>query len=171
MLAVKGLVGVAREMNLRNTAQARKCASKKSTLTLKPRADVTRSPKQGCQGPHKRHMSINLFLKKSLSNLKSNQETYLAWNNGSSFSQIDVDLYLNHHYSNGYINLKFWNLIFSLIRFWRLAVTFINHLKIHTLFVAWFWIMGSVKNSHFQILHQNICQQLTYGKCYLWACS
>ena len=32
--------------------QARKHTSKGSTLALKPRADVTRSPKQGYQWPH-----------------------------------------------------------------------------------------------------------------------
>ena len=46
--------GVAPEVNLRTSGQARKRASEKSTLTLKPRADVTRSPKQGYQWPHKK---------------------------------------------------------------------------------------------------------------------
>ena len=44
--------GVTPEVNLRNSAQARKHASEKSTLLLKPRADVTRSPKQGYPWPH-----------------------------------------------------------------------------------------------------------------------
>ena len=34
--------------------QARKHASERSTLALKPRAEVTRSPKQGYQWPHKK---------------------------------------------------------------------------------------------------------------------
>ena len=55
MLAVKRSAGVAPEVNLRNSAQARKHASE-STLALKPRADVTRSPKQGYQWPHKKDM-------------------------------------------------------------------------------------------------------------------
>ena len=37
------------------------------TLALKPRVDVTRSPKQGINGPTKRHVSINFFLKKEAS--------------------------------------------------------------------------------------------------------
>ena len=55
MLAVKRLAGVAPEVNLRNSAQARKHASE-STLALKPKADITRSPKQGYQWPHKKDM-------------------------------------------------------------------------------------------------------------------
>ena len=45
MLAVKRLAGVTPKMNLRNNMQAGKGVSEKSTLDLKPRADVTRSPK------------------------------------------------------------------------------------------------------------------------------
>ena len=37
-------------------AQARKHASKGSTLALKPRADITRNPKPGCQRPHKKDL-------------------------------------------------------------------------------------------------------------------
>ena len=44
--------GVTPELNLRKSAQARKHLSEKSTLALKPRADMTRSPKQGYQRPH-----------------------------------------------------------------------------------------------------------------------
>ena len=55
MLAIKRLAGVAPEVNLRNSMQARKHASE-STLALKPRADVTRSSKQGYQWPHKKDM-------------------------------------------------------------------------------------------------------------------
>ena len=47
--------GVAPEMNLRIT-QARKLTSKGSTLALKPRADVTRSLKQGYQWPHEKDL-------------------------------------------------------------------------------------------------------------------
>ena len=64
MLAVKRLAGVAPEVNLRNSIQARKHASK-STLALKPRADITRSLKQGYQWPHKKDMCPpNFFFKK-----------------------------------------------------------------------------------------------------------
>ena len=43
--------GVAPEVNLRITPEK---ARKGSTLALKSRADVTRSPKQGYQWPHKK---------------------------------------------------------------------------------------------------------------------
>ena len=56
---------------LRTSAQARKRASEKSTLALKPRADVTRSPKQGYQWPHKRLMSYKNFKKKKKKNMCS----------------------------------------------------------------------------------------------------
>ena len=49
-----------------NSAQARKCASEKSTLALKPRADVTRSPKQGYQWPHKKDSCPTKILKKNV---------------------------------------------------------------------------------------------------------
>ena len=67
MLAVKRLAGVALEVNLRNSAQARKHASE-STLALKPRADVTRSPKQGYQWPHKKDMCPPKIFKKKKKN-------------------------------------------------------------------------------------------------------
>ena len=53
--------GVAPEVNLRNSVQARKHASEKSTLALKPRADVTRSPKQGISSPTKRIYVLQIF--------------------------------------------------------------------------------------------------------------
>ena len=46
---------IAPEVNLRIT-QARKHTKKGSTLALKPRVDVTRSPKQGYQWPHERDL-------------------------------------------------------------------------------------------------------------------
>ena len=51
--------GVAPEVNLRTSTQARKHASEKSTLALKPRVDITSSPKQGCQWPHKKDLWMN----------------------------------------------------------------------------------------------------------------
>ena len=42
------------ELNLRNPLHAgRKARKKRTTLALKPKEDVTRSPKQGYQWPHK----------------------------------------------------------------------------------------------------------------------
>ena len=52
MLTSMRSAGVALKVNLRIT-QVRKYASEGSTVALKPRADVTRSPKQGYQWPHK----------------------------------------------------------------------------------------------------------------------
>ena len=46
--------------------QARKHASEKSTLVLKPRPDVTRSPKQGHQWPHKKDSCPTKIFKKNL---------------------------------------------------------------------------------------------------------
>ena len=63
MLTVKRSAGLAPEVNLRNSMQARKHASE-FTLALKPRADVTRSPKQGYQWPHKKDMCPPKTLKK-----------------------------------------------------------------------------------------------------------
>ena len=37
---------------------------RESTLALKPRADITRSPKHGYQLPHKRTDVLQIFLKK-----------------------------------------------------------------------------------------------------------
>ena len=44
--------------------QARKHASERSTLALKPRADVTRSPRQGYQWPHKKDLCPPKIFKK-----------------------------------------------------------------------------------------------------------
>ena len=57
--------GVAPEVNLRTSAKTRKHASEKSTLTLNPRADITKSPKQGyISGPTKRTCVLQKILKK-----------------------------------------------------------------------------------------------------------
>ena len=63
--------GVAPEVNLRTSVQARKRASEKSTLALKPRADVTRSPKQEYQWPHKKGSCLTKILKKEKKELCS----------------------------------------------------------------------------------------------------
>ena len=56
--------GVAPEVNPRNSMQVRKCASKKSNLTLKPGEDVTRSAKQGYHWHHEKD-PLQIFFKKS----------------------------------------------------------------------------------------------------------
>ena len=49
--------GVAPEVNLRNSLHAGDKAHKRGiTLALKPRGDVTRSPKQGYQWPHEKDL-------------------------------------------------------------------------------------------------------------------
>ena len=56
--------GVPPEVNLRIT-QVGKYAKTGSTLALKPRADVTRSLKQGYQWPHEKDLCpLKMFLKK-----------------------------------------------------------------------------------------------------------
>ena len=56
--------------------QARKCASEKSTLAFKPREDVTRSPKQGYQWPHKKDsFPTKIFFKKK----KKREEKYFQF--------------------------------------------------------------------------------------------
>ena len=64
MLTSVQSVGVVPEVNQRNSPQARKRASEKSTLALEPRADVTRSPKQGCQWPHEENLCPPEIFKK-----------------------------------------------------------------------------------------------------------
>ena len=68
--------GVAPEVNLRTSAQARKHASKKSTLALKPRADVTRSLKQGYQWPHKKDSCPPKIFKKKNSPIRDNKHEH-----------------------------------------------------------------------------------------------
>ena len=71
MLTSMQSAGVAPEVNLRNSAQAKKHASEKSTLALKPRADVTRNPKQGYQWPpRKKLMSSKNKIKKRLQRIR-----------------------------------------------------------------------------------------------------
>ena len=55
--------GVTPEVNLRNSTQARKHASEKPTLALKPRADISRSPKQGYHWPHEKDLQKNCHSK------------------------------------------------------------------------------------------------------------
>ena len=56
--------GVTAEVNL--STQARKPASEKSTLALKPTEDVTRSPKQGYQWPHEKDLCPSKIKKTNL---------------------------------------------------------------------------------------------------------
>ena len=58
---------VAPQVNLRNSMQVRKYGSKKSTLALKPRTDVTISPKQGYQWPHEKDLCPPIIFKKHFS--------------------------------------------------------------------------------------------------------
>ena len=72
MLATKRLAGVAPKVNLReheshNMYASTKCEIRMPTLALKPRGDVTRSPKRGLSvAPQKGLMSFKFFLKKSI---------------------------------------------------------------------------------------------------------
>ena len=64
MLASIQSTGVAPQVNLSNSMQTRKHVSEKSTLDLKPRTDITRSPKQGVSvTPQKGLMSFKMFKK------------------------------------------------------------------------------------------------------------
>ena len=63
MLATKRSAGVTPEVNLMSPL----CAgdeARRSTLALKPREDVTRSPKQGISGPTKRTDVLQIFFLK-----------------------------------------------------------------------------------------------------------
>ena len=58
------ILDIAPELNLRkHSTQVVKYTSKRSTLALKPRADVIRSLKQGYQWPHKKTRVLQIFLK------------------------------------------------------------------------------------------------------------
>ena len=62
MLAIKRLAGVTPEVNLREHVTCMPPLS--SNKALKPRGDITRSPKQGYQWPHKKDSCLpNIFLK------------------------------------------------------------------------------------------------------------
>ena len=78
MLTAIQSAGVTPEVNLRNSVQARKCASEKSTLALKPGADVTRSPKRESVAPRKGLLSSKIFLKKVTQKRVNNKYTR-AW--------------------------------------------------------------------------------------------
>ena len=63
MLAAKKTAGVAPEVNLRECTSHTPLPSvnkAEPTVALKPRGDVTRSPKQGYQWPHKKDLSMFL---------------------------------------------------------------------------------------------------------------
>ena len=62
MLAIKRLAGVAPKVNLRiHCTQVRKHISEEFAMTLEPRADITRGPKQGYQWHHKRTNVLHTF--------------------------------------------------------------------------------------------------------------
>ena len=64
MLAVKGLAGVAPEVNVREGASCipLPSANKAAHSGLKSTGDVTRSPKQGYQWPHNEMCMINVHV-------------------------------------------------------------------------------------------------------------
>ena len=69
MLALYTGKGVAQEVNLRECISCTLPPSANKvepTLTLKPRGDITRSPKQGYQWPYKWICVQQKFLKKSM---------------------------------------------------------------------------------------------------------
>ena len=69
MLATKRSAGVAPEVNLGEhvTHNLHQVQIRLLTLVLKPRGDVTRSPKQGYQWPHKKDMFSKNFKKRKKS--------------------------------------------------------------------------------------------------------
>ena len=65
MLAAKRSAGVAPEVNLRNPLHIGEEVRKQGIhLALKPRADITRNPKQGCKWLHKKDMCTPKIKKK-----------------------------------------------------------------------------------------------------------
>ena len=81
MLAIKRSAGVAPEVNLREhvTHMPPPSANKaEPTLALKPRGDVTKSPKQGYQWPHKKDSCPpKISKKKDLRRLKTDQSSFM----------------------------------------------------------------------------------------------
>ena len=65
--------GVAPEVNLRNPLSAGEVAHKwgNPALALKPRADITRSPKQGYQWPTKRTYVLQKFILKKIEKIET----------------------------------------------------------------------------------------------------
>ena len=79
MLAVKRLRGFAPEVNLRNPLRAGEKAQKWNIHpTLKPSIDVTGSPKQGYQWPHKKDLIPSKTFVKKFKNMF--QRSYLTNN-------------------------------------------------------------------------------------------
>ena len=58
MQAAKRPAGVIPELRERVTCTPPPIANKAATQTLKPRGDITRSPKQGYQGSHKKDLKF-----------------------------------------------------------------------------------------------------------------
>ena len=70
MLATERLAGVTPEVNVRNSLHAGDKACKQGIRPgLKPRADVTKSPKHGCQCSHREMMCSKLKKKKPSASL------------------------------------------------------------------------------------------------------
>ena len=88
--------GVTPEVNLRTSMQARKRASKKSILALKPRADVTRSPSQRYQWSHKKNSCpTEFFLKKvslKVSMVHLAVRMHCNWSSDHTIDHISIEL-------------------------------------------------------------------------------
>ena len=82
--------GVAPEVNLRNSTLARKPASEKSTLALKPRADVTKIQNRDISGPTKRTYVLQRFFKKKrlIQRIFLAEGSTLALKIGSDFRKV-----------------------------------------------------------------------------------
>ena len=78
MLVAKRLAGVTPEVNLREYVICMPLP-RLPTLTLKPKGDVTRSPKQGYQWPHKKGVYSPIFKKKTWKSVKN---IMISWNYG-----------------------------------------------------------------------------------------
>ena len=65
-LVTKRVAGIAPEVNPRNPLLAGNKRCKGSTLALKPRADITRSPAQGISGPTNKDLGLSHFFSKTI---------------------------------------------------------------------------------------------------------
>ena len=117
MLTAKESAGVAPEMNLRNLLHTGGEAqqARESTLALKPREEVTRSPKQGYQWPQKGLMYSCLYiLINTYSSSFSNAFDIIFWTRRSAsvMSAITSSLLVSITFSS--IRCSSWATAFSL---------------------------------------------------------
>ena len=88
MLAAKRSAGVASEVNLREwvTCVPRQVQIRLPTLALKPRGDITRSPKQGYQWPHEKDLCPpKFFFQKSQTSDHMNGTDHNSTNSADIF--------------------------------------------------------------------------------------